>query len=175
MGSGAGVARRADIIITMVPDTKDVEAALFGKNGVAEGLSKGKIVVDMSSISPIATKDFARHVKQGCVSGGEVGGKAATLTIMFGGSQATFEKVKPICSLMGESITLIGGNSGGQTAKVANQIILQVARLSSLNFTSIMVCLRVLAVPQGEFMTLFPQLSHLLFSPRHMRGLSRFG
>ena len=128
--SGAGVARQADIVITMVPDTPHVEDVLFSPGGVAAGLSKGKIVVDMSSISPVATKDFAARINAlGCeyldapVSGGEVGAKAATLTIMVGGSQAAFDKVKPIFDLMGKNITLVGGNGDGQITKVANQII----------------------------------------------------
>ncbi|MHB1373733.1 MAG: 2-hydroxy-3-oxopropionate reductase [Thauera sp.] len=128
--SGAEVARKADIIITMVPDTPHVEDVLFNPEGVAAGLSKGKIVVDMSSISPVATKDFAKRINAlGCeyldapVSGGEVGAKAATLTIMVGGSQAAFDKVKPIFELMGKNITLVGGNGDGQITKVANQII----------------------------------------------------
>jgi 2-hydroxy-3-oxopropionate reductase len=124
------VAQRADIIFTMVPDTPDVEAALFAENGVAAGLSKGKVVVDMSSISPIATKGFAQKINAlGCdyldapVSGGEVGAKNATLSIMVGGPEAVFEKIKPLFDLMGKNITLVGGNGDGQTAKVANQII----------------------------------------------------
>jgi 2-hydroxy-3-oxopropionate reductase len=128
--SARGVAERADIIITMVPDTPDVEAALFAENGIAAGLSKGKVVVDMSSVSPIATKVFAQKINAlGCdyldapVSGGEVGAKNATLSIMVGGPEATFEKVKPLFELMGKNITLVGGNGDGQTAKVANQII----------------------------------------------------
>ena len=128
--SARGVAERADIIITMVPDTPDVEAALFGESGIAAGLSKGKTVVDMSSISPIATKTFARKINDlGCdyldapVSGGEVGAKNATLSIMVGGDDAVFAKVKPLFELMGKNITLVGGNGDGQTAKVANQII----------------------------------------------------
>lgn len=125
-----GVAERADIIFLMVPDTPDVEAALFGENGIAAGLSAGKVVVDMSSISPIATKVFAKKINDlGCdyldapVSGGEVGAKNATLSIMVGGSEAVFEKIKPLFELMGKNITLVGGNGDGQTAKVANQII----------------------------------------------------
>jgi 2-hydroxy-3-oxopropionate reductase len=128
--SGGDVARRADIIIVMVPDTPDVEAALFGENGVASGLEKGKIVIDMSSIAPVETKEFARRINElGCeyldapVSGGEVGAKAASLTIMVGGSQATFDKMKPIFDLMGQNVTLVGGNGDGQMTKVANQII----------------------------------------------------
>src|SRR6266545_1936565 len=128
--SSRQVAQKADIIITMVPDTPHVETALFAENGVASGLGKGKIVVDMSSISPIATKTFAQKINAlGCeyldapVSGGEVGAKAASLTIMVGGSEATFAKVKPLFELMGKNITLVGGNGDGQTTKVANQII----------------------------------------------------
>ena len=128
--SGKEVAQHADVIITMVPDTPHVADVLFGANGAAEGLSAGKTVVDMSSISPIATKDFAQRINAlGCeyldapVSGGEVGAKAASLTIMVGGSEATFAKVKPLFELMGKNITLVGGNGDGQTCKVANQII----------------------------------------------------
>jgi 2-hydroxy-3-oxopropionate reductase len=124
------VAQKADIIITMVPDTPDVEKVLFGPNGVAEGLSKSKIVVDMSSISPIETKKFAQRISGlGCeyvdapVSGGEVGAKNAALTIMVGAGQAAFDKVKPVFELMGKNITLVGGNGDGQTCKVCNQII----------------------------------------------------
>ena len=124
------VASKADIIITMVPDTPDVEKVLFGANGIASGLSKGKIVVDMSSISPIATKEFAQKINAlGCeyldapVSGGQLGAKGATLTIMVGGSDATFAKVKPVFELMGKNITLVGANGAGQITKVANQII----------------------------------------------------
>ena len=125
-----GVAERADIIIVMVPDTPDVEAALFSEKGIAAGLTAGKVVVDMSSISPISTKTFAQKINAlGCdyldapVSGGEVGAKNATLSIMVGGPEATFERIKPLFELMGKNITLVGGNGDGQTAKVANQII----------------------------------------------------
>ena len=128
--SGREVAEKAEVVILMVPDTPDVEAVLFGADGVAEGLSPGKTVVDMSSISPIATKEFARRINEkGCdyldapVSGGEVGAKAASLTIMVGGPQQAFDKVKPLFDLMGKNVTLVGGNGDGQTTKVANQII----------------------------------------------------
>jgi len=128
--SGREVAEKADIIIIMVPDTPDVEKVLFAEGGVAEGLSKGKIVVDMSSISPVETKQFAAKVNAlGCdyldspVSGGDVGARAASLSIMVGGPDAAFEKVKPLFELMGKNITLVGGNGDGQTTKVANQII----------------------------------------------------
>ena len=128
--SAMEVARKADTIITMVPDTPDVLAVLFGAKGVAEGLTRGKIVVDMSSISPVETKQFAQKINAlGCqyldapVSGGEVGAKAASLTIMVGGPEDAFKKVKPLFELMGKNITLVGGNGDGQTCKVANQII----------------------------------------------------
>ena len=128
--SSAGVASKAEIIITMLPDTPDVEAVLFGTKGVAEGLKPGKVVVDMSSISPIATQRFAKQIGDlGCsyldapVSGGEVGAKAGTLTIMVGGPSAVFEQVRPLFVVMGKNVTLIGNNGDGQTAKVANQII----------------------------------------------------
>ena len=126
----AEVAKMADIIFTMVPDTPDVEKVLFGEHGVAHGLTKGKIVVDMSSISPIATKDFAKKINAlGCeyldapVSGGQVGAKGGTLTIMVGGKEAVFQTVKPMFDLMGKNITLVGDNGAGQVTKVANQII----------------------------------------------------
>jgi len=128
------VALASEIVFVMVPDTPDVDAVLFGANGVADGLreggGQGKVVVDMSSISPIATKDFARRVNalgadylDAPVSGGEVGAKAASLTIMVGGPQAAFDRVKPLFEKMGKNITLVGGNGDGQTTKVANQII----------------------------------------------------
>ena len=129
-GNAREVAQRADVIFVMVPDTPHVEAVLFGTDGVAAGLAPGKTVVDMSSISPIATKDFARRINElGCeyldapVSGGQVGARNAALSIMVGGSQASFDMVRPLLELMGKNITLVGGNGDGQTCKVANQII----------------------------------------------------
>jgi 2-hydroxy-3-oxopropionate reductase len=128
--SATEVAQTCDVVITMVPDTPHVEAALFGDGGVAAGLSSGKLVIDMSSISPLATKEFAKRINAlGCdyldapVSGGEVGAKNATLSIMVGGPEAAFARAKPLFELMGKNITLVGGNGDGQTAKVANQII----------------------------------------------------
>ena len=125
------VAAKSDIVILMVPDTPDVERVLFGPSGVAEGLQAGSLVIDMSSISPIATKDYAKRVNAiGCdyldapVSGGEVGAKAASLTIMIGGPDAAFARAKPLFDLMGKNITHVGSENGaGQTCKVANQII----------------------------------------------------
>jgi 2-hydroxy-3-oxopropionate reductase len=125
------VAARSEVLILMVPDTPDVEAVLFGENGAAEGLKKGTLVIDMSSISPIATKEYARRVNEkGCdyldapVSGGEVGAKQATLTIMIGGPAKAFDRAKPLFDKMGKNITHVGeANGDGQTCKVANQII----------------------------------------------------
>src|SRR5690349_4174473 len=124
------VAEQVEVIIIMVPDTPDVQNVLFSPDGVAAGLKPGKTVVDMSSISPIETKVFAAEITQkGCdyvdapVSGGEVGAKAASLTIMCGGSEAAFQRVKPLLELMGKNITLVGDIGAGQTTKVANQII----------------------------------------------------
>ncbi len=128
--TGRELAERCEIVITMVPDTVDVESALFDRDGIAAGLSAGKTVIDMSSISPIATKAFAARINAlGCdyldapVSGGEVGAKAASLSIMVGGPAHAFEMARPILALMGRNITLVGGNGDGQTTKVANQII----------------------------------------------------
>ncbi|MEP6824123.1 MAG: 2-hydroxy-3-oxopropionate reductase [Ramlibacter sp.] len=135
--SARGVAERADIIFIMVPDTPDVESVLFSEQGVASGLpnpgapaGRGKTVVDMSSIDPIATRAFAEKIRAlGCdyldapVSGGEVGAKAASLTIMVGGESAAFERVKPLFDLMGKNVTLVGAAGDGQVCKVANQII----------------------------------------------------
>jgi 2-hydroxy-3-oxopropionate reductase len=139
--NAAEVARHADVVFTMVPDTPDVEAVLFGPDGIADALTghapneapsatPRKIIVDMSSISPMATKAFAQKINalgadyiDAPVSGGEVGAKAASLTIMCGGDPAVFETVRPLLATMGKNITLVGGNGDGQTTKVANQII----------------------------------------------------
>jgi 2-hydroxy-3-oxopropionate reductase len=128
--SSKEVAGKTGIVFLIVPDTPDVEAALFGKNGVAEGIRSGSIVVDMSSISPIATKEFARKLKEmgvemldAPVSGGQVGAQNATLSIMVGGAVELFERIKPFFEIMGKNIVHIGGNGDGQTCKVANQIV----------------------------------------------------
>jgi len=124
------VAERSDVVITMLPDTPDVERVLFGSPGVAEGLAAGKTVIDMSSISPTATIAFAERIRKlGCeyvdapVSGGAIGARDATLTIMVGASEAAFATAKPLFALLGKNSTLIGGNGAGQTCKVANQIV----------------------------------------------------
>jgi len=128
--NAAEVARRSEVVFTMLPDTPDVEAVLFGPGGVAEGLGAGRVLVDMSSISPLATKGFAQRIEalgsdhvDAPVSGGEVGAKAASLSIMVGGTESAFERVRPLLALMGRNITRVGGHGAGQTTKVANQII----------------------------------------------------
>jgi 2-hydroxy-3-oxopropionate reductase len=128
--SPAAVAAQSDVIFIMVPDTPDVERVLFGQNGVVAALRAGQVVVDMSSISPIATREFAAKVRErgaeyldAPVSGGEVGAKAASLTIMAGGSQATFDSVKPLFDMMGKNVSLIGEVGAGQVCKLANQVI----------------------------------------------------
>lgn len=128
--TGAEAAARSETVITVVPDTPDVEEALFAPGGVAEGLRAGMAVIDMSSISPIATKAFAARIaERGCdyldapVSGGEVGAKAASLTIMAGGTEEAFARALPLFELMGANVTLVGAAGAGQTCKVANQII----------------------------------------------------
>jgi 2-hydroxy-3-oxopropionate reductase len=131
VATAAAVAAKSEVVILMVPDTPDVERVLFGPGGVAEGLVAGSLVIDMSSISPIATKDFAARVNaKGCdyldapVSGGEVGAQQATLTIMVGGPDAAFARANPLFETMGKNITHVGSENGaGQTCKVANQII----------------------------------------------------
>jgi 2-hydroxy-3-oxopropionate reductase len=124
------VAQKCDIIFIMVPDTPDVEAVLFGAEGVAEGLKPGSIVVDMSSISPIATKEFAKKLAamgvkmlDAPVSGGQVGAENATLSIMVGGPVEVFNQIKPYFERMGKNIVHIGDHGDGQTCKVANQIV----------------------------------------------------
>jgi len=124
------VAQKSDVIFIMVPDTPDTEAVLFGKDGVVEGLRPGSIVVDMSSISPIATKEFAKKLDalgakmlDAPVSGGQVGAEKATLSIMVGGPAEVFEQIKPYFEIMGKNIVRVGGNGDGQTCKVANQIV----------------------------------------------------
>ncbi len=128
--SPSDVAQQSDVIITMLPDTPDVEKVLLGDRGVLDNIQAGKIIVDMSSISPAATQAFAKRANEaGCkyldapVSGGQGGAEAATLAIMVGGDAQTFEQVKPLFEIMGKNITLVGEVGAGQTCKIANQII----------------------------------------------------
>ncbi|MBB3185139.1 2-hydroxy-3-oxopropionate reductase [Halomonas fontilapidosi] len=124
------VAEASEVIITMVPDTPDVETVLFGEGGVIEGLKPGTLVIDMSSIAPIPTQAFAKRVHEAGgeyvdapVSGGEGGAINAALTIMVGATEEGFKRAMPILEVMGKTITHIGGHGAGQTCKVANQIV----------------------------------------------------
>ncbi len=145
------VAKNSTVIITMLPDTPDVEAVLFGTDGVTQGLtvdptSPTKTIIDMSSISPIETKKFAEKLsKYGCnyadapVSGGDIGAQNATLTIMVGASESVFNEIQPLLALMGSTITLVGDVGSGQICKIANQIIVALtieAVAEALLFTS---------------------------------------
>jgi 2-hydroxy-3-oxopropionate reductase len=129
----AEVAKHTDVIFMIVSDTPDVESVIFGENGIAKGARKGSVIVDMSTISPTATKVFAeRLAKQGVdmldapVSGGETGAINGTLSIMVGGKTKVFERVKPLFELMGKNIVLVGDNGAGQVAKACNQIVVAV-------------------------------------------------
>jgi len=132
------VAQHADIIMTMLPDTPDVEKVLFSDNGIIELLRFGsehvKTIVDMSSISPLETRKFAARINalghdyvDAPVSGGDVGAQNATLTIMVGASAIVFEKVRPILGLLGKNVVHVGENGAGQVCKIANQIIVSSA------------------------------------------------
>jgi 2-hydroxy-3-oxopropionate reductase len=128
--SPAEVATQSDVVITMVSDTPDVEAVIFGPQGVVHGAAAGSVVVDMSTISPVATRDFARQLAMrgvemldAPVSGGDVGAIAGTLSIMVGGRADVFERVRPLFECMGRNIVRIGDVGAGQVAKACNQIV----------------------------------------------------
>ena len=128
--SPRAAAAAADCVILMLPDTPQVERVLLGEDGVAAGLTAGKAVIDMSSISPIETRRLAERIEaldcdyvDAPVSGGEVGAKEATLSIMVGARAAAFERVRPLLALLGRNVTRIGEVGAGQTCKVANQIV----------------------------------------------------
>jgi len=127
------VAAQSDVIITMLPDSPQVEGVVFGKDGLLEGLRAGSLVIDMSTIMPSVARQVTEAVRakrseslDAPVSGGEVGAKNASLTIMVGGSQAAFDRAKPIFDKMGKNITLVGEAGAGQVTKAANQIIVGV-------------------------------------------------
>ena len=126
-------AAQADITIVMVSDTPDVETVLFGYSCVADGAKPGSVVVDMSTISPTATRTFAAKLKargidmlDAPVSGGEIGAINATLSIMVGGKPEVFERVKPVFEAMGKNIVRVGDSGAGQVAKACNQIVVAV-------------------------------------------------
>ncbi len=126
----ASLAAASDVVITMLPDSPDVEAVVLGPGGVAEGIRSGSLFIDMSSIAPATARKVhealaARGVEalDAPVSGGQVGAEAATLSIMVGGSQEAFDRAMPLFSLMGKNIVRIGGAGAGQTTKICNQMI----------------------------------------------------
>ena len=129
-GSGRDVAKNADVVITMVPDTPNVEAVLFGADGVAEAGLEGKVVIDMSTISTLATQRFAARIAElggamldAPVSGGDKGAAAGTLSIMVGGDAGVFERCRPILEVLGGRVTHVGGNGAGQVVKSCNQTL----------------------------------------------------
>jgi 2-hydroxy-3-oxopropionate reductase len=144
--SAEEVAKHADVTFLIVSDTPDVESVIFGENGIAKGARKGSVIVDMSTISPTATKVFAQRLaKQGVemldapVSGGEGGAISGTLSIMVGGNTKVFEQVKPLFECMGKNIVHVGDNGAGQVAKSCNQIVVAVtiqAVAEALTFAS---------------------------------------
>ena len=124
------VAEKSDIIISIVTDSKDVEEVLFGDNGVIHGIKPGMIVIDMSTISPIRTREMAAKFKEkgikmldAPVSGGDIGARNGTLSIMVGGDKEAFDEAVPVFQAMGKTITHIGGNGDGQICKAVNQIL----------------------------------------------------
>lgn len=187
--SPAELAVSCDVIITMVPDTADVEEVLFGNAGVKEGLSAGKIVIDMSTISPEATEKFAERMRESnCemldapVSGGEPGAIAATLTIMAGGKQEIFEKCQPIFATLGKNIVYTGKNGNGQRTKLVNQVIcalnilamtegLRLAKLSKLDLQTTLQAVSGGAAGSWMLNNLAPRILKNDFAPGFMMRL----
>jgi len=129
-GSPAEVAERSDVIITMLPDTPDVRQVVEGERGVLEGIRQGSLLIDMSTISPIATRELASRVEErgarmldAPVSGGDVGAQQGTLSIMVGGREEDFQRALPIFQVLGKTITYLGPSGSGQVVKACNQIV----------------------------------------------------
>ena len=129
-GSPREVAEQSDVIITMLPDSPQVEEVLVGEDGVLEGIKEGALVVDTSTISPVVTEELAAKVAEkgasmldAPVSGGDVGAIEGTLSIMVGGSEEDFERARPLFEAMGKTVTHVGETGGGQVVKAANQIV----------------------------------------------------
>jgi len=129
-GSPKEVAEQSDVIITMLPDSPQVEEVLAGEGGVLEGIREGSLIVDMSTISPVVTRDLAAKAGEhgasmldAPVSGGDVGAIDGTLSIMVGGSEADFERAGPLFEAMGKTITHVGEVGAGQVVKACNQIV----------------------------------------------------
>jgi 3-hydroxyisobutyrate dehydrogenase len=128
-GSPREVAARSDVVVTMVSDTPDVEAVVFGPDGAAEGMRAGSVLIDMSTISPMATREFAHRLAErrvdyldAPVSGGESGAMAGTLSIMVGGAPAVFERCRPLFETLGKRVTHVGPVGSGQSTKLVNQV-----------------------------------------------------
>ena len=126
----ADVARQSDIIFICVSDTPDVENVIFGENGLSEGLAAGKLVIDMSTISALETREFAKRLADigvnfldAPVSGGEHGAISGTLSIMVGGTDESFARAKPYFEILGQNIVHVGASGAGQTAKACNQVL----------------------------------------------------
>jgi 2-hydroxy-3-oxopropionate reductase len=131
--SPKNIAENSDIIITMLPNSPDVKKVVLGENGVIEGVREGQILIDMSSIAPLVSREVAEELKKkgvetldGPVSGGQEKAQAGTLAIMVGGKREVFEECKEILEVMGGSVTLVGDIGAGQTTKLANQIIVAI-------------------------------------------------
>ncbi|HEX6709623.1 MAG TPA: 2-hydroxy-3-oxopropionate reductase [Rubrobacter sp.] len=129
-GSPKDVAEQSDIIITMLPDSPQVEEVLTGEDGVLEGVREGALIVDMSTISPVVTEELSEKTRENGasmldapVSGGDVGAIDGTLSIMVGGSDEDFERAKPLFEVMGKTVTHVGPSGTGQVVKAANQIV----------------------------------------------------
>ncbi|HLZ62808.1 MAG TPA: 2-hydroxy-3-oxopropionate reductase [Ktedonosporobacter sp.] len=124
------VAEQSEIVITMLPDTPDVESVVLGRGGIVEGAHEGLLVIDMSTISPLTTQQMAAELERRAVamldapvSGGDVGARAATLSIMVGGKGSDFERARPVLSALGKTITYCGANGMGQVVKACNQVV----------------------------------------------------
>lgn len=131
--SGKDAAEKSEVVITMLPNSPHVESALFGENGIAEGLSEGMTVIDMSSISPVASQSFAKRLAEkkvtfldAPVSGGEPKAIDATIAIMVGGDQEAFDKYYDVLMVMGSSATFVGNAGAGNITKLANQMIVAI-------------------------------------------------
>lgn len=140
----AGLASASEVVVTIVSDTPDVEAVLFGENGLAEGLDPGSVVIDMSTISPTRTVEFAARLADrqvdmldAPVSGGDKGAIAGTLSIMVGGKQEAFNRCLPLFEAMGRNIVYAGSSGSGQKTKLVNQVV------GSLNLLAMIEGLRM--------------------------------
>jgi 2-hydroxy-3-oxopropionate reductase len=133
VGNPREVAESCDVVVLMLPDSPQVEEIVEGEDGVLEGLKEGALIVDMSTISPVVTRELAEKIEErgasmldAPVSGGEPGAQQGTLAIMVGGGEEDFERARPLLEVMGDAITHVGPTGAGQTAKAANQIVVAV-------------------------------------------------